>query len=286
MPRQFAFWSIPIALAVFLLKLLAWQMTGSVALLSDALQSVVNVVAALLAFYAIRFAEKPADEGHPFGHTKAEYLSAVAEGVMIFLAALLVLREAIAALPNPTLMDAPAAGIAVNLVAGAINGVWALTLVRVGRAKRSPALAASGRHILTDVFTSVGVVAGLLLALATGWLILDPLLAILVALNILREGWKVISESVDGLMDAAVELDELALIEAAVEEGSKGALQGHDLRTRRSGTTVFVELHLVVDRTMRVGAAHDICDAIEDRVEEKVPSARVTVHVEPDSHLK
>lgn len=286
MPRQFAFWSIPIALAVFLLKLAAWWMTGSVALLSDALESVVNMVAALLAFYAIRFAEKPADDGHPFGHTKAEYLSAVAEGVMIFLAALLVLREAIAALPNPALMEAPAAGMAVNLIAGAINGGWALMLIRVGRAKRSPALAASGRHLLTDVLTSVGVVAGLVLALATGWMILDPILAILVALNILREGWKVISESVGGLMDAAVEAKELALIEQAVDEGAKGALQVHDLRTRRSGTTVFVELHLVVDRAMSVGAAHDICDAIEDRVEEQVPSARVTVHVEPDSHLK
>ena len=285
MPHKFALWSIPVAVVVFLLKLLAWQWTGSVALLSDALESIVNVVAAMIAFYAVRLSAKPADDRHPFGHSKAEYLSAVAEGAMILLAAVLVLREAIAALPDPSLKDAPMAGIVINMVAAAINATWAMTLMRVGRANRSPALVASARHILTDVFTSIGVVVGLGLALATGWMILDPILAILVALNILREGWKVLSESVDGLMDASVNHGELQAIEAAVAGASEGALQVHDLRARRSASVVFVELHLVVPKTMSVGAAHDICDRIEAAVKEVLPVARTTVHVEPESEL-
>ncbi|SFM47119.1 cation diffusion facilitator family transporter [Shimia aestuarii] len=285
MSHKFALWSIPVAVAVFLLKLLAWHWTGSVALLSDALESIVNVVAAMIAFYAVQLSAKPADDKHPFGHSKAEYLSAVAEGAMILLAALLVMREAIGALPDPSLKDAPMAGIVVNMVAAGINAAWAMTLMRVGRANRSPALVASARHILTDVFTSVGVVVGLGLALATGWMILDPILAILVALNILREGWKVLSESVDGLMDASVNDGELQAIEAAVSGASEGALQVHDLRARRSASIVFVEMHLVVPKTMSVGAAHDICDRIEAAVKEVLPVARTTVHVEPESEL-
>ncbi|WP_197918993.1 cation diffusion facilitator family transporter [Thiosulfatihalobacter marinus] len=285
MPHKFALWSIPVAIVVFLLKLLAWQWTGSVALLSDALESIVNVVAAMIAFYAVRLSAKPADDGHPFGHSKAEYLSAVAEGAMILLAAALVLREAIAALPDPSLSEAPMAGIVINMVAAAMNGAWAMVLIRVGRANRSPALVASARHILTDVLTSVGVVVGLFLALATGWLILDPILAILVALNILREGWGLLKESVDGLMDGSVNDAELQAIEAAVSQASKDALQVHDLRARRSGPVVFVELHLVVPKAMSVGAAHDICDRIEAAVEHALPAARTTVHVEPESEL-
>ncbi len=285
MAQKFAFWSIPVAIAVLLLKLLAWRWTGSVALLSDALESIVNVIAAMIAFYAVQLSAKPADDGHPFGHSKAEYLSAVAEGAMILLAAALVLREAIAALPDPSLSEAPMAGIVVNMVAAAMNGAWAMVLIRVGRANRSPALVASARHILTDVLTSVGVVVGLFLALATGWLILDPILAILVALNILREGWGLLKESVDGLMDGSVNDTELQAIDAAVSQASKSALQVHDLRARRSGSVVFVELHLVVPKAMSVGAAHDICDRIEAAVESALPAARTTVHVEPESEL-
>lgn len=285
MPHRFALWSIPVAIVVFLLKLLAWRLTGSVAILSDALESIVNIIAAMIAFYAVRLSAKPADARHPFGHSKAEYLSAVAEGVMILLAALLILREAISALPDPSIKDTPMVGIAINIVAAVMNGAWAMLLMRVGRTRRSPALVASARHIFTDVLTSVGVVVGLGLALTTGWLILDPLLAIFVALNILREGWKVLSESVDGLMDASVNETELAAIEAAVADASRDALQVHDLRARRSASVVFVEMHLVVPKAMTVGAAHDICDRIEKAVSEAVPAARATVHVEPESEL-
>lgn len=286
MSRKFALWSIPVALLVFLLKLLAWRMTGSVALLSDALESTVNVIAAGLAYYAVRLADKPADSRHPFGHTKAEYLSAVAEGVMILFAALLVIREAIAALPNPHIEDAPMLGIGVNIVAAIINGLWAYALLRVGRRNRSPALLASARHILTDVLTSAGVVVGVILASATGWLILDPILAILVALNILREGWHVISESVDGLMDASIEAVTRAEVESIIAREMAGALEFHDLKARFSGAILFAEFHLVVGQNMSVGRAHDICDRIEHALETKFPGSSFTIHVEPESERK
>ncbi|MDP2520593.1 cation diffusion facilitator family transporter [Shimia thalassica] len=286
MSRKFALWSIPVALLVFLLKLLAWRMTGSVALLSDALESTVNVIAAGLAYYAVRLADKPADSRHPFGHTKAEYLSAVAEGVMILFAALLVIREAIAALPNPHIEDAPMLGIGVNIVAAIINGLWAYALLRVGRRNRSPALLASARHILTDVLTSAGVVVGVILASATGWLILDPILAILVALNILREGWHVISESVDGLMDASIDAVTRAEVESLIAREMAGALEFHDLKARFSGAILFAEFHLVVGQNMSVGRAHDICDRIEHALETKFPGSSFTIHVEPETERK
>ncbi|MBM1558590.1 cation transporter [Sulfitobacter mediterraneus] len=286
MSRKFALWSIPVALLVFLLKLLAWKMTGSVALLSDALESTVNVIAAGLAYYAVRLADKPADSRHPYGHTKAEYLSAVAEGVMILIAALLVIREAVAALPNPHIEDAPMLGIGVNVIAAIINGLWAYALLRVGRRNRSPALQASARHIFTDVLTSAGVVVGVILALATGWLILDPILAILVALNILREGWHVISESVDGLMDASINSDTRAEVKRIIEQEMDGALQFHDLRARSSGAVLFAEFHLVVGCDMAVGDAHDICDRIEKALETQFPGSSFTIHLEPDTELK
>lgn len=285
MSHKFAFWSIPVAVVVLMLKLLAWKLTGSVALLSDAFESTVNVIAAAMAFYAVRLAAKPPDSRHPFGHKKAEYLSAVAEGIMIVIAALLVLREAIAALPDPQIAAAPAPGLAVNVIAACINGAWAMTLLRVARRNRSPALAASARHILSDVLTSVGVVLGLILALLTGWLILDPLLAIVVAVNILREGWRVVSESVDGLMDATIAPDVQEEIEGIIRSEMHGALQFHDLRARASGSILFAEFHLVVAKNMSVGQAHDICDRIEEALDRAFPGSDFLIHLEPESEL-
>lgn len=285
MPQKLAFWSIPVAQSVLLLKLAAWQLTGSVAMLSDALETVVNVVAAMLAFFAVRLANKPADRRHPFGHRKAEYISAVAEGVMIIFAAFLILREAGAALSNPQLNDTPTDGLIVNAFATLINGAWATVLLRAGRRSTSPALTASARHIFSDVFTSLGVLVGLGLALLTGWLILDPLLAIVVALNILWEGWKVIRESLDGLMDVSLPDSELAEISTIIDAHMTGALQYHDLKGRRSGKSIFVEFHLVVDGTMQVAAAHDICDRIEDALTQAHPASTFLIHLEPDSEL-
>ncbi|SDX62201.1 cation diffusion facilitator family transporter [Ruegeria halocynthiae] len=286
MTQKIAFWTIPISLAVLALKLLAWWLTGSVALLSDAMESTVNVVAALLAYFAVRISNIPPDKNHPFGHKKAEYLSAVAEGVLIVLAAFLIIREAVLALPNPHLEDAPLLGIAVNVIATGVNGAWAYLLLKIGRREGSPALEASSRHVFTDVMTSVGVISGLILALATGWLILDPILAILVALNILWEGWKVIRASVDGLMDVTLSDHDLQTVSDAIEANLGAALEYHDLKGRRSANVIFVEFHLVVDGTMPVSAAHDICNDIEEELELLYPGSVFVIHLEPDDELK
>ncbi|OBZ93229.1 cation transporter [Pararhizobium polonicum] len=280
--QRLAFWGIPLAMAVLGLKMLAWWVTGSVALLSDGLESIVNVVAAIVAFVVIGYAAKPADAGHPFGHYKAEYFSAVIEGVLIVVAALLIVFEAIPAILAPRLPDAPALGLAINLAAGLVNAAWAYTLIRAGRAYRSPALTADGHHILSDVVTSVGVLVGLVLAIVTGYAVLDPLLAVIVACNILYQGWKVIARSVDGLMDRAVSSEEESAIKQAIAANATGSLGVHDLKTREAGSAIFVDFHMVVPAAMPVGDAHDICDRLEDAIREVNPGAKITIHVEPE----
>ena len=280
--QRLAFWGIPLSIAVLALKLLAWQVTGSVALLSDGLESIVNVIAAIVAFIVIGYAAKPADADHPFGHHKAEYISAVIEGVLIVVAALLILREAVPAVLSPSLPNAPALGLAINFLAGVINAVWAYVLIRAGTACRSPALTADGHHILSDVVTSIGVLIGLGLAIATGYAVLDPLLALLVACNILYQGGKVIMRSVDGLMDRAVSLDEEAAIKQAIAASATGSLGVHDLKTRQAGPAIFVDFHMVVPASMPVGEAHDICDRLEDSIRGVNPGAKITIHVEPE----
>lgn len=281
--RRLAFWGIPLALAVMGLKMVAWYVTGSVALLSDGLESTVNVIAAIIAWVVIGYAAKPADDNHPFGHTKAEYFSAVVEGVLIVVAALLIVREAVAALGAPVLPEAPALGIGINILAALINGIWAWVLLHHGKRHRSPALSADGEHILSDVVTSVGVLIGLGLALATGYAILDPIMAILVAINILYQGWKVISHSVDGLMDKAVAPGEEEAIKTAIAESGKGTLGAHHLRSRRAGRATFISFDLVVPADMSVGEAHKICDRMELAIISAHPGAQCVIHVEPES---
>ncbi|WP_379067521.1 cation diffusion facilitator family transporter [Mesorhizobium sp. UC22_110] len=281
-----AFWSIVVAFVVLGLKLLAWLITGSVALYSDALESIVNVIASAAAFWAIRISHKPADQDHPFGHHKAEYLSAVLEGVLIVVAAMLILNEVWRTWQNPAPLEQPWMGLAVNGLATLLNAVWAWTLIRIGRSERSPALVADGKHILTDVVTSIGVFLGLVGAVYTGWRFLDPALAVIVALNILWQGWHVIGSSMSGLMDRAVEMDEHMRIRDIISANSKGALEVHDLRTRIAGRATFIEFHMVVDADMSVGDSHVICDRIEDALKAEIPSVRVTIHVEPDDEAK
>jgi len=279
--------SIFVGLGVMGLKFLAWWLTGSVALYSDALESIVNVIAALAAFWAINVSHKPADSDHQYGHHKAEYFSAVLEGVLIVLAAMLILLEVWRVWQAGTIeIDAPWEGLAVNGIAALINAGWAMILIRSGRAARSPALVADGHHIMTDVVTSVGVIAGLVGAVLTGWMFLDPLLAAIVALNILWQGWKVIGSSLDGLMDRAVDMDEHVRIRDIISANSAGALEVHDLKTRIAGRATFIEFHLVVDAEMTVGDSHAICDRIEAALRESIPSVRVVIHVEPDDEAK
>ena len=281
--RQLAFWGIPLSLAVMALKMLAWYLTGSVALLSDGLESTVNVIAAVIAWMVVGYAAKPADEDHPFGHYKAEYVSAVVEGVLIVVAALLIVQEAAGALFAPRLPEAPMLGLAINTGAGIINAVWAFVLIRAGRTYRSPALTADGHHIVSDVVTSVGVLIGLVLALATGYAILDPVMAIIVAINILFQGWKVISHSVSGLMDHAVSAEEEATIKSAIASHAQGALNVHHLRSRQAGRATFIAFDLVVPSSMSVGEAHRICDRLEEAIQAAHPGAQCVIHVEPES---
>lgn len=280
--RRLAFWGIPMSLGVMGLKLAAWWVTGSVALLSDGLESFVNVVAAFIAFFVIRYAQKPADHDHPFGHHKAEYLSAVTEGVLIVVAAILIVKEAVGFLSDPKMLEAPVLGLAINFAAGVINFVWARLLIRVGTQHRSAALTADGQHIMSDVVTSAGVLVGLLLALATGYPIFDPVLAILVAVNILYQGYKVISHSIGGLMDHAAEPEEEEAIKQAIATHAVGSLGVHDLKTRRAGAVTFVDFHMVVPAAMSVRQAHDICDRLEDAIRAVHPGASIAIHVEPE----
>ncbi|MCB1419531.1 MAG: cation transporter [Notoacmeibacter sp.] len=285
--KRLAAATIAVAFAVMGLKFLAWWLTGAVALYSDALESIVNVVASVAAFMAIRWAQMPADEQHPFGHHKAEYFSAVLEGILIAIAALLIIHEAANKLMDGvTAFENPAEGLGVNLVATAINAGWAWLLLKTGREARSPALTADGKHIMSDVVTSAGVFVGLVLALVTGWLWLDPALAILVALNILREGWNVISESIDGLMDRAAPDSIAKAINDTILSNAQGAIEVHDIRTRIAGPATFIEFHMIVDAAMTVEQSHVICDRLENALREEVPGARISIHVEPDHKAK
>ena len=278
--------SILVGLAVLGLKALAWWMTGSLALMSDAMESIVNVATAVAALIAIRVAAVPADSNHPYGHHKAEFFSAVLEGVLIIIAALFILNEAVQGFLAPRVLDAPLEGLAVNVVANVVNGIWCWVLLREGRRLRSPALVADGRHLLSDVISSVGVTAGVLLAILTGWSVLDPALAALVAVNILWSGWKVVTASLSGLMDEAVPDEELERIRGVIGQAAEGAIEAHDLKTRHAGQVTFIEFHLVVDGDITVTAAHEICDRIEMALREAVPDARTTIHVEPDDKAK
>lgn len=278
--------SLLVGCAVLGLKILAWSMTGSVALLSDALESTVNLATAFAALVAIRVAARPADANHPFGHDKAEFFSAVLEGVMIIIAALFILREAYHGFLGPQPLDAPIEGLLVNGVATVINALWAGVLVRQGRRLRSPALVADGRHLWTDVVTSAGVALGLVLALATGWWLLDPLMAGLVAVNILWSGARVVKESMSGLMDEAVPEAILRQIREVIATEAGGAVEAHDLRTRHAGKATFVEFHLVVPGDMTVFDAHEICDRVEAAIGRAIPDTRVTIHIEPEHKVK
>lgn len=284
---QAALASVFVGALVLGLKFAAYWFTGSIALYSDALESIINVVAAGAAFIALRVSSQPADANHPYGHTKAEYFSAVFEGLLVVLAALSILREAWSGLLDPRPIDAPALGLAINAAASVINAVWGWSLLRWGRSLRAPALIADGRHVLTDVYTSGGVLVGVGLVALTGWLVLDPILAALVALNILWSGYVMVRDSVAGLMDEAVPPETLARIREAIARTGGGALEAHDVRTRHAGRLTFIDFHLVVPGAMSVSEAHDICDRIEVTLRRDIGRDTViSIHVEPEEKAK
>ncbi len=273
--------SVGAAVATISLKAGAWLLTGSVGLLSDALESVVNLVAALVALGALRWAGKPADEEHAYGHTKAEYFSAGAEGMMIFVAAIGIVITAVERLLRPQPLEDVGVGLAVSAGASLINLAVGLVLIRAGRRHRSITLEADGKHLMTDVWTSVGVIAGVAAVAATGWQRLDPVIAIIVAVNIVYTGTVLIRRSAGGLMDRALPVAERRLINDVLASFTGDGVDFHALRTRQSGRRAFVSFHILVPGDWTVQQGHDLAEAVEDDIRRSLPQVTVFTHVEP-----
>lgn len=285
-PLRYALGSLIVGLVVLGVKAGAWYVSGSAALYSDALESLVNVFAALMVILALRAAAKPADLEHPYGHAKAELLSAVAEGGLIVFAAVLILERAAHTILAPHLPASPALGLALNASSGVINAVWAVILTRSGAADRYPALAADRSHLVADAITTVGIVGGLTIAILLDIPILDPLIAIAIAIQIAVMGGRTILNSLSLLLDRAPPPDIVARIRSLVGTHAVGALEAHDMRMRQAGRSSFLEFHLVVPGTMTVADSHLICDRIEAALKEEMPGVIITIHVEPDHKAK
>lgn len=282
--------SILIGCVVLAAKFAAARISGSTALFSDALESLVNVAASGLALYALIAGAKPADRQHPYGHAKVELLSAVATGALILIAAVLILERAYADFFHPTpfapLRGGLGAGLALNAMGGALNGLWALVLLRVSRQNRSPALGADARHLLSDLLSTVGIVLALLAAGWLKWTILDPVIATLIAVQVAVMGGSTVLRSLSGLLDEAPPPEMARRIQNLVREHATGALEAHDLRMRQAGPASFLEFHLVVPGAMSVAAAHEICDRIETALLAELAGAVITIHVEPEVKAK
>lgn len=276
-------WSVGVGVAVLGLKLGAWGLTGSVALLSDALESVVNVVAAGVMLRAVEVAHRPADDNHPFGHGKAEYVSAAFEGLLIGVAAALTIFAAWGRLISPRAVQGVGEGVTVSVLASAANAALGVYLLRVGKRVGSLALEADGHHVLSDVVTSAGVVVGVLAARATGWWRLDPLVAMGVAVHILWVGWKLLRRSMGALMDELADPEEARTMERSLDAMARslGARSVTGLRLRRVGPRAQADLRMGVDPAMTVGDAHALCDALEDAARAEYPELELVVHVEP-----
>lgn len=279
--KRYAWLSIAAALATILLKGLAWWLTGSVGLLSDALESFVNLAGAVMALAMLSLAAMPADDDHAFGHGKAEYFSSAFEGGLIFIAALSIAYAAIDRLLNPQEIEAVGIGLAVSVVATLINFATARTLMKVGRQHNSITLEADAHHLLTDVWTSAGVMIGVGLVWLTGWLWLDPAIALLVAANIVWTGWQLLRRSAEGLMDKSIPQEQIKAIEGVLEAYRKQGLDFHALRTRQAGMRAFITLHVLVPGAWTVQQGHDWLEKIEADIRCVVAHAHVTTHLEP-----
>lgn len=279
---RWALLSIAVALATIGLKTGAWMLTGSVGLLSDAAESVVNLVAAVVAFIALKIAARPADDGHNFGHAKSEYFAAVIEGVMIVVAAGVIIAAAVERLLHPRDLESIGVGLLISVVAAVLNGVVAVFLMRAGRTHRSITLEADGKHLMTDVWTTAGVIVGVGLVALTGWLPLDSLVAIAVAINIIVVGGRLVRRSTAGLMDAALGDDDVSAIGAVLDRfRAADGIDFHDVRTRESGRLRFAQLHMLVPGQWSVQRGHDVVEQVETALRDAVPDLIVTVHLEP-----
>lgn len=273
--------AVAAAIATIGLKTAAWLYTGSVGLLSDAAESVVNLVAAVVAILALRWALKPADEEHAYGHAKAEYFAAGVEGAMIVIAALVIAATALPRLFDPQPIEAVGLGVAISTSASLINLGVGVLLLREGRKARSIVLEADGKHLLTDVWTSVGVLVAVVLVALTGWNVLDPVIALVVALNIVVTGTALVRRSVGGLMDKGLEPAEQQRITDVLVDFRQRGIDFHALRTRQAGSRAFVSLHVLVPGAWTVQQGHDTVEEIEDALRGALPYATVFTHLEP-----
>jgi len=279
--RSYAALSMGAAVLTIGLKFGAYALTGSVGLLSDAFESIVNLVAAIAAFWALSYAAKPPDAKHTFGHSKAEYFSSALEGLLILVAAGSIAIAAGERLSHPQPIEQAGLGLALALLATAINGGVAWILLQASQRLRSITLRADAHHLLTDVWTSVGVVLGIGLVSVTGWLVLDPIVALLVAANIVWTGFKLLGETGSGLLDSAIPDEEQKAIALIMSEYETQGIQFHALRTRVAGARRFVSFHVLVPGAWTVQRGHDVCEAIEQGITLALPGTDVTTHLEP-----
>lgn len=278
---RFAVLSIVGAILTIALKAGAYALTGSVGLLSDALESIVNLVAAILALIVLIIAAKPADEKHPYGHEKVEYFSSGAEGMLILLAALMIIVTAVDHLLNPTPLEQPGLGMGLAVLASIVNFVLARILLGAARRHDSITLEADAQHILSDVWTTGGVLVGVGIVMLTGWLWVDAVVAIGVGLHIIRTGWGLVKRSINGLMDAALADDEIAQITSVLDTYREQGVLYHALRTRRSGAQRFMSVHILVPGSWTVQKGHDLLEQIEQRIANVVSPIQIDSHLEP-----
>ena len=280
-PRQYMLLSTAAAVMTIVLKSLAWRLTGSVGLLSDAMESGVNLIAAIGAFWALTLAAKPADRTHHYGHFKAEYFSSGLESLLIVAAAMAIIHAAIGRLQDPQPLEQLGIGLAISLAATAINALVARVLLKAARRFDSITLRADAHHLLTDVWTSTGVFVGIGLVKLTGLTILDPLIAIAVAVNIVFTGWKLLHETASGLLDRSLPDQEQRLLENLLSSYESEEIRFHALRTRVAGSRRFVSFHLLVPGHWTVQAGHDLCEELEHKVAATLTRTHVLTHLEP-----
>ncbi len=278
---RYAWLSISAALITIVLKTISYLLTDSVGLLSDAMESIVNLVGAAIALSMLTIAALPPDESHTYGHSKAEYFASSAEGALILCAAGGILWAAVQRLIAPQPLEKLGMGLTVSVAASLVNFFAARILIATGKQRRSITLEADGQHLMTDVWTSVGVIGGITVVAFTGWYILDPILAILVALNIIWTGVKLLQRSVAGFMDAALPLDEIEIVEKMIAKYQERGAQFHAVRTRRSASRRFVSVHLLVPGAWTVHDAHHIAEDFESDVRAQLKDAIVHTHIEP-----
>ena len=278
---RFAWLSIAAAAVTILLKTLAWRITGSVGLLSDAAESLVNLVAAIIALVALKVSIRPPDKNHPFGHSKAEYFSAGAEGVMIFIAAAVIMYTAVQRFIHPRPIEDVGIGLLVSVLASVVNGLVAWVLLKNGRQRRSMTLIADGKHMLTDVWTSVGVLVGVGLVWLTGWQRLDPIVAFAVGVSILVTGAKLVGQSGTALLDVSLPKEDNEAIRDFLDAHSNDHVKFHAVRTREAGYRRFLEFHMLVPGSWTVKQGHDAMEDLIDEILDEWPEMRVSGHLEP-----